>query len=165
MGLWVYFAVCLQKYWRNIANMMILMQTDMHRNLCQKNEAGDLAVGLYGKQIHLSNCGWICKVWVVIKVGWLGPQSRAPPNDLGFQQSRAQMSVFFHCFLIDTSCCVPSWASRGSHVISCLWKALPSLGCMNETTVDVLNCVSLLTEKVETAEMSIILMLKDESSP
>lgn len=37
--------------------MMTLMQTDMHRNLCQKNEAGDLAVGLYGKQIHLSNYG------------------------------------------------------------------------------------------------------------
>lgn len=90
---------------------MILMQTDMHRNLCQKNEAGDLAVGLYGKQIHLSNYGWICKVWLVIKIGWLGPQSRAPQKDVGFQQSRAQVSVFFHYFLIDTSC----WASKGSH--------------------------------------------------
>lgn len=35
--------------------MMVLIQTDMHRSLCQKNEAGDFTVEFYSKQIPLFN--------------------------------------------------------------------------------------------------------------
>lgn len=50
-------------------------------------------------------------------------------------------------------------------IISCWWEALLSLGSMNKTGVDMLQCVSSLTEEEEIAKRTIMLVLKNESSP
>lgn len=53
----------------------------------------------------------------------------------------------------------------GLTIISWWWKALLSLGSMNKASVDILHCVSSVTEEEEIAKMMIVLILKNESSP